>query len=101
MKKIMVVDDDKEILFTFKATLEDNNGYNVITANSGKKCFELLENKQIPDIIVLDILMPDMDGWEVQEKLRETPTYKNIPVIFMLTMRIKIVKLLITQKNPG
>jgi CheY-like chemotaxis protein len=85
MKKIMIVDDEKDQIFSVKTGFENAypNKYEIIGAESGKKCFELLEKKIIPDIILLDIMMPNMDGWEVFDKLRASQKYKNIPVIFL------------------
>jgi len=85
MKKIMIVDDEKDQIFSVKTGFETAypNKYEIIGAESGKKCFELLEKKVIPDIILLDIMMPTMDGWEVFDKLRASQKYKNIPVIFL------------------
>ena len=57
--------------------------YSIIPVESGKECFDLLEKKEIPDLIMLDIMMPGMNGWEVFDKLRANPSWKNIPVIFL------------------
>ena len=79
-KTILVVDDDATTLRSLKSILEDK--YNVNLANSGEKTFEMLSNK-IPDLILLDYEMPDMNGREVLQKIRDTQEYKNIPVIFV------------------
>jgi DNA-binding response OmpR family regulator len=50
---------------------------------SGEKCLELLKNNQIPDLILLDIMMPEMNGWEVARKLRENSEWRKIPIIFL------------------
>jgi CheY-like chemotaxis protein len=85
MKKIMLVDDEQDQIFSVKTGFEEEypNEYEIIPAESGKKCFELLEKKVIPDIILLDIMMPAMDGWEVFDKLRANPSWKAIPVVFL------------------
>ena len=85
MKKIMIVDDEKDQIFSVKTSFETAypDKYEIIGAESGKKCFELLEKKIIPDLILLDIMMPTMNGWEVFDKLRASQKYKNIPVIFL------------------
>lgn len=85
MKKIMIVDDEKDQIFSLKTGFEQlySKEYEIITAESGKKCFELLEKKVNPDIIILDIMMPEMDGWEVFDKLRAHQEWKHIPVIFL------------------
>ena len=84
MKKIMLVDDEQDQIFSIKTGFDTSypGEYEIIGAKSGKECFELLKNV-IPDIILLDIMMPTMDGWEVFDKLRGNQKYKNIPVIFL------------------
>ena len=84
IKKIMIVDDLPQITYTVKYGLEKlDSDYNVLRVESGKKCLELLENNQIPDLILLDIMMPDMNGWEVAKKLQEKLEWKKIPIIFL------------------
>jgi len=84
-KKIMVVDDDPDILITIRNIFE-REGYEVFTVDSGKKCYELLKNNDIPDLILLDIMMPGMSGWMLSDRLKENSSWKNIPVVF-LTVR--------------
>jgi DNA-binding response OmpR family regulator len=85
MKKIMLVDDEADQIFSLKIGFESSypNDFEIIVAESGEKCFELLEKNVIPDLILLDIMMPKMDGWEVFDKLRANKKYKNIPVIYL------------------
>ena len=82
--KIMIVDDLAEVTYTVKYGLEKlNPEYEVTRVESGKKCFELLNQKQIPDLILLDIMMPEMNGWEVAKLLRKNFDWKSIPIIFL------------------
>jgi len=81
-KKIMVVDDDSDILLSVKSVFE-HDGYEVTTVESGKKCYEMLENNEIPDIILLDIMMPGMSGWMLSDRLKENPSWKDIPIVFL------------------
>ena len=85
MKKIMLVDDEQDQIFSIKTGFDQefSNEYEIIGVESGKKCFELLEKTVKPDLILLDIMMPDMDGWAVFDKLRANQKWKNIPVIFL------------------
>jgi CheY-like chemotaxis protein len=85
MKKIMMVDDEKDQIFSIKTVLEKKYGdeYKVIPANNGSECIELLENNEIPDLILLDIMMPEISGWQVFDKLKDNPLWKDIPVIFL------------------
>jgi len=77
--KVLVVDDEKNILKLYKSELEDE-GYSVITASSGKEALEVFE-KEAPDIVTLDILMPDMDGIQVLRQMKEK--MPNMPVIML------------------
>jgi DNA-binding response OmpR family regulator len=83
-KTIMVVDDDPSIIISIEQGLKlINEEYQVLGAKSGEELFELLENNQIPDLILLDIGMPGMNGWQVINKLREKREWKKIPVVFL------------------
>ena len=83
MKKIYAVDDEWDLLFTIKKVIEYfNDDYKVKTVDSGKKLFQKLE-KEIPNLILLDIMMPDMNGWEIFKRLKSKPEWKNIPIIFI------------------
>ena len=83
-KVIVAVDDDADNNFSLKLRLEQlDPRYEVITVDGGKKCLELLENNEIPDIILLDIMMPGMNGWDVFVKLKENSSWRKIPVVFL------------------
>ena len=83
-KKILIVDDDKDVLSVLEKRLTVEK-YSVITANNGQDAI-ILAKAQRPDLIMLDIIMPGIDGAEVAGKLREDPETKNIPVIFLTCM---------------
>jgi len=84
MKKIMVVDDNPDIRVTVKHALEYHcSDYEVICVESGNKCYEMLRDNEIPDIIILDIMMPGMTGWMLMDRLKENPLWKHIPVVFL------------------
>lgn len=82
MKTILIVDDAAENIRLLKVILEGEN-YNVKVANSGKRCLEVVQKSPIPDLILLDIMMPEMDGYEVIEHLKADEKTKKIPVIFV------------------
>ena len=83
-KKIMIVDDDPDILLAFKISLENlSDGYEVIGVNGGMECFELLKKGDMPDLILLDIMMPEINGWDVFAKIKENPEWRNIPIVFL------------------
>ena len=91
--KIMVVDDDPGVIYTIKNGLESLGAdYEIITAENGKKCLELLANNQIPDLIILDILMPIMSGWETFQKIREKKSGEELPIIFLTARKDQIAK---------
>lgn len=80
----MIVDDLPEITYTVKYGLEKlNPDYDVTRVESGKQCLELLNKNQIPDLILLDIMMPDMNGWELAKTLKEKIQWRKIPIIFL------------------
>jgi CheY-like chemotaxis protein len=85
MKKIMLVDDEKDQIYYIKTSFESLYGkeYTIIPAESGEKCFELLERQERPHLILLDIMMPKMNGWEVFDRIRANPSWKDIPIIFL------------------
>jgi CheY-like chemotaxis protein len=85
MKKIMLVDDEKDQIYFIKTSFEKlfKKEYIIVPADSGEKCFELLQKKQLPHLILLDIMMPRMNGWEVFDRLRANPSWKDIPIIFL------------------
>ncbi|OPY88721.1 MAG: putative transcriptional regulatory protein TcrX [Smithella sp. PtaU1.Bin162] len=81
---ILAVDDEESFTFFVKLNLQNDSRYefNVTTANGGEAGLKLAR-KIKPDLILLDIMMPDMSGTEVAEKLLEDPRTKSIPIIFM------------------
>jgi CheY-like chemotaxis protein len=83
MKKVVVVDDDSDLLYTIKLLLEySEKDYDVKTFDSGMNCLEHLKH-ETPDIILADIMMPKMNGWELVHKIRQSQKLKNIPIIFI------------------
>lgn len=92
-KKVMVVDDDMGVIYTVKHGIESSKKeYEIITVNSGEKCLALLEDDQIPDLILLDIMMPGMSGWETYQKIKGNEVWKNIPIIFLSARTDRIAK---------
>jgi len=87
MKKVLVVDDEKDVLLMLEKRLTAE-GYSVITTTKSTNAMALAKS-QHPDIIILDIVMPGMDGGEVAAKLREHPLTRSIPVIFLTALLSK------------
>ncbi|MCD1295915.1 two-component system response regulator [Methanocella sp. CWC-04] len=86
--KIMVVDDEPDVVDLVKLVLE-SDGFEVVTAYSGKECLEKIE-KEMPDLVLLDIMMPQMDGWEVFRRIKANEKTTNIPVA-MLTAKTQSI----------
>ncbi len=92
-KNIMVVDDNQDLLFSVKKGLKDiDPEYNVTSVESGRKCFEILHSNNNFDVILLDIMMPEMSGWEIFDKLKEDDIWNKIPLIFITARDDKISK---------
>ncbi|MGE5619314.1 MAG: response regulator transcription factor [Sphingomonadaceae bacterium] len=83
--RILVVDDEPGIVDIAKANLE-GHGFTVIEAYDGMDALKKVR-EEMPDLVVLDILMPEMDGWDVLEQIEADPDLSGIPVI-MLTARV-------------
>jgi len=81
-KKILVVDDQKELVDAMKMRFE-HDGYEVIEAYNGEECLKKAK-EGLPDLIIMDIAMPQMDGYEAVREIRRDEAIKDIP-IFMLT----------------
>ncbi|UIE40151.1 ATP-binding response regulator [Leptodesmis sichuanensis] len=79
--RILVVDDSPDNLFLIQATLEDD-GYQISLAEDGKTALALVE-KLLPDLILLDVMMPEMDGYEVTERIRQNPKLPYIPILLI------------------
>lgn len=78
---LLIVDDDEHILHSLKLYLS-MEGYEVETADRGLRALELME-KSRPSAVLLDVMMPEMDGFEVLAKMRESDVMKSIPVIMV------------------
>ncbi|OFW58982.1 MAG: hypothetical protein A2W01_10045 [Candidatus Solincola sediminis] len=86
MSHILVVDDDPMVTRLVRINLE-LEGFKVQEAWDGKTALKMLEEDG-PDLLVLDIMMPQMDGWQVLEKVREQDDYKELPIV-ILTAKVQ------------
>ena len=84
MSKILVVDDDTAINELIKINLE-LSGYEVISAYDGIQGFTLAK-QEMPDLIILDVMMPDVDGYTVAKRVRENTSTKDIPILMLTAM---------------
>jgi len=100
-KKIMIVDDETDIQEYLMAALEDS-GYSTCTVNDINDILGSI-NREKPDLIILDIMMPDRSGISIYREIQQTPEFKTIPIILMSGLSSKnefIEKLFHDKKNP-
>lgn len=90
MKKIFIIDDEPQILFISASRLKAN-GYAVETALSGKEALEMIR-KEPPDLVLLDYVMPEMDGAEVLDQLKSDSSTRQVPVL-MFTADVNKVRI--------
>lgn len=91
--QLLLVDDEPGVRISVKEYLQEVGGFDVQVASNANEALQMLE-KQTPDLVISDIMMPLVDGYEFLKKLRDDPRFKNLPVIFltargMTTDRIK------------
>jgi len=92
MKSILIVDDEQHILELLKFNLR-KEGYNTFEADSGVQALEILKNNKV-DLVILDIMMSDKDGYEVLKEIRFNRETKNLPVILLSAKSEEIDKIL-------
>ena len=80
-KKILIVDDEPGIVVALQFLMKEQ-GYNVLTAESGEFALELIYQYN-PDLVLLDIMLPGINGWEVCKIVRLNPDCRNIKIIFL------------------
>lgn len=80
--KILLVDDDPDLLLITKVALEKTAGFHVLQAPTGAEALEIAHRER-PDVVLMDVMMPDMDGPELLVKFRQEATLKDIPVVFL------------------
>ncbi|WP_424357928.1 response regulator transcription factor [Methanocella sp. MCL-LM] len=90
--KIMIVDDEPDVVDLVKIVLK-SEGYEVVTANSGKEALDKIGN-ELPDLVLLDIMMPQMDGWEVYNHIKSNSKTKDIPVAMLTAKSQSIDKMI-------
>ncbi|MGF1540828.1 MAG: response regulator transcription factor [Pleurocapsa sp.] len=80
-KNLLLIDDDPNLILLVKDYLEFR-GYNVVTAENGREALEILD-EGVPDMIICDVMMPEMDGYSLVQHIRKEPTTNRIPVLFL------------------
>jgi CheY-like chemotaxis protein len=81
---IVIADDDPDILDGITTVLE-TQPYRLATARDGKKCMELI-TQELPDLLILDLLMPRMDGWGVIREMRKELRFSKVPILVLSTV---------------
>lgn len=99
VKKVLVVDDEAGFARLLKLNLEATGKFEVQTENKGSQALDAARSFR-PDLILLDIIMPDMDGSEVANRLKNDPVTSNIPVLF-LTALVKNKEVATTSGSIG
>lgn len=84
LSKVLVVDDDESILELVKINME-LMGHDVLTAPDGIKGFAVAK-QELPDLIILDVMMPEVDGYTVAQRLRQYPATKDIPILMLTAL---------------
>jgi len=84
LKKILIVDDNEVHLVIAENILKGK--YEVTTAKSGKEALVLLSKGLVPGLILLDVLMPEMDGWETYNKIKGISLLRNVPIAFLTSL---------------
>jgi CheY-like chemotaxis protein len=87
-KKVLVVDDDVRNIFALSSVLE-RHGMKVVTANTGKKAINTLESTTDVSIVLMDIMMPEMDGYETMDAIRQKPELKRLPILALTAKAMK------------
>jgi len=87
-KKVLIVDDDVRNVFALTSVLEAN-GMDVIFAENGKDGIETLQQNPDVDLVLMDIMMPEMDGYQTMQAVRQIPEFKQLPIISLTAKAMK------------
>ncbi len=87
-KKILIVDDDIRNIFALSTVLEEH-GMIVVSAGNGRDAIDLLQKQSDIDAVLMDIMMPEMDGFETMREIRKVPALKNLPIIAVTAKAMK------------
>jgi len=85
MKKILIVDDDVRLLNTLRKILAATGQYEVMTEDSGRRAVAAAETCK-PDLVILDVMMPGMDGGDVAHAIHEQPATRTVPILFLTSL---------------
>ncbi len=91
-KRLAYIEDEAEMIDLVRLILS-RRGYTVIGANGGREGLDLVR-KELPDLVLLDLMMPDMDGWDVYHQIKSEELTRDIPVIVITAKALNIDKVL-------
>ena len=98
MKKILIIDDDEEVCKLTKMILDKTGRYEAVFSTHAKEGIELARTLN-PGLVLLDVLMPEMDGAEVATRLSEIESLKKVPIVFITAVAIPMVFLAALVEN--
>jgi two-component system chemotaxis sensor kinase CheA len=87
-KRVLIVDDDQRNIFALKTALA-KQGMTIMTAHNGIECLEMMKNSETFDLILMDIMMPQMDGYEAMQKIRGELKLVDLPIIALTAKAMK------------
>ena len=87
-RKILIIDDEESLSRAMKLNLEDTGDYEVRTENRGIKALNAV-HEFLPDLVILDVIMPDMDGADVEKQFEKDEVAKKVPIIFLTAIATK------------
>jgi len=87
-RKVLVVDDDARNIFALTSVLE-NQGMDVISTTNGRSAIEILRNNPGLDLVLMDIMMPEMDGYETMREIRRAPEFRTLPILALTAKAMK------------
>ncbi len=87
-KKVLVVDDDFRNIFAMTSILEPHQMH-VLSAETGKSAIETLQDNSDIDVVLMDIMMPDMDGYDTMRAIRKLAKYRSLPIIALTAKAMK------------
>jgi CheY-like chemotaxis protein len=85
---VLVVDDDARNIFALTSVLE-NHDMEVLTATNGRQAIELIESTPQLGVVLMDIMMPEMDGYETMREIRKNPSYRTLPILALTAKAMK------------
>src|SRR5438045_1483459 len=96
--RALIIDDDPDLLMLVRRTLEFTAGWEVATARSGVAGVELARTPPVPQVVLVDVMMPEMDGYEVCRRLKADPATAPVPIV-LLTARRDLNKQKVAERS--